>query len=128
MSDISAAWAQHVEAIESGYEFMLAYAAQGQIQDYPTGSGSQVRQSLEKMDSALEGLGNTAEQLAGEKNLGDYQAFLNAMNADAKKAQAGIQLVLAKSAISSQLIDNLNASVHLRTLLTDLFLIDEALK
>ena len=28
----------------------------------------------------------------------------------------------------SQLVDNLNASIHLRALLTDLFLIDEALK
>ena len=53
---------------------------------------------------------------------------LDAMNVDAKKAQAGINLVLGKSAISSQLIDNLNASIHLRALLTDLFLIDEALK
>ena len=30
--------------------------------------------------------------------------------------------------ISSQLVDNLNASIHLRTLLTDIFLIDETLK
>ena len=57
-----------------------------------------------------------------------YRDFLDEMNADAKRAQAGINLVLGKPAISSQLIDNLNASIHLRTLLTDLFLIDEALK
>jgi hypothetical protein len=36
--------------------------------------------------------------------------------------------VLAQPTISSQLVDNLNASIHLRALLTDLFLIDEALK
>jgi hypothetical protein len=36
--------------------------------------------------------------------------------------------VLAQPAIGSQLIDNLNASIHVRALLTDLFLIDEALK
>jgi hypothetical protein len=34
-------------------------------------------------------------------------------------------LVLAQPAISSQLIDNLNASIHLRALLTDLFLVSE---
>ncbi len=39
-----------------------------------------------------------------------------------------VELVLAQPAISSQLIDNLNASIHLRALLTDLFLIDEILK
>jgi hypothetical protein len=37
-------------------------------------------------------------------------------------------LVLSQATISSQLIDNLNASIHLRALLTDLFLIDEILK
>ena len=41
---------------------------------------------------------------------------------------AAIRLVLAQSSIGSQLIDNLNASIHLRALLTDLFLLDEALK
>ena len=42
--------------------------------------------------------------------------------------RAAIQLVLAQPSISSQLVDNLNASIHLRALLTDLFLIDEVLK
>ena len=37
-------------------------------------------------------------------------------------------LVLARADISSQLIDNLNASIHLRALLTDLFVVDEVLK
>ena len=127
MSDVSSDWAQHIEAIESGYEFMLAYAAQGLERD-PAGGGSQVRQYLENMNTALEGLGESAEHMAKESGLTDYQAFLETMRVDAKKAQAGIRLVLARSAISSQLIDNLNASIHLRTLLTDLFLIDEALK
>jgi len=35
---------------------------------------------------------------------------------------------LAQQALSSQLIDNLNASIHIRALLTDIFLIDETLK
>ena len=43
-------------------------------------------------------------------------------------ALAAIRLVLAKADISSQLVDNLNASIHLRALLTDLFVVDEALK
>jgi hypothetical protein len=47
---------------------------------------------------------------------------------DARVSLVTIQLVLAQPTISSQLIDNLNASIHLRALLTDLFLIDEILK
>jgi hypothetical protein len=39
-----------------------------------------------------------------------------------------MELVLAQPSISSQLIDNLNASIHLRALLTDLFLLDEIAK
>ena len=41
---------------------------------------------------------------------------------------AALQLVMAQPSISSQTIDNLNASIHVRALLTDLFLIDEILK
>ena len=50
------------------------------------------------------------------------------LNRDAGDARAAIGLVLAQPSISSQLIDNLNASIHLRALLTDLFLIDEIVR
>jgi hypothetical protein len=55
-------------------------------------------------------------------------AFFAAVDADARIALAALKLVLAKADIGSQLIDNLNASIHLRALLTDLFVVDEALK
>jgi len=45
---------------------------------------------------------------------------------DAKKAYAAIDLVLTQKNISSEIVDNLNASIHLRALLTDLFLLSEA--
>ena len=47
---------------------------------------------------------------------------------DAADSLAAIELVLAQPSISSQLIDNLNASIHLRALLTDLFLLTEIVK
>ncbi len=126
MADVFSKWAQHIEAIESGYELMLAYAAQGiEGDDAPD---SQIRHALKEMNNALDNLGKSAVRIAEERELVDYRNFLDAMNADAKRAQAGIKLVLGKPTISSQLIDNLNASIHLRALLTDLFLIDEALK
>ena len=43
-------------------------------------------------------------------------------------SKAGERLGLSQPAISSQMVDNLNASIHLRALLTDLFLIDEIFK
>jgi hypothetical protein len=126
MADVFSEWAQYIEAIESGYELMLAYAAQGIEGD--NAADSQIRHALKEMQDALDNLGESAARIARERGLVDYRDFLDAMNTDAQKAQAGINLVLGKSAISSQLIDNLNASIHLRALLTDLFLIDEALK
>ena len=38
-----------------------------------------------------------------------------------------LQVVKAQDFQTSQLVDNLNVSVHVRALLTDLFLLDEAL-
>jgi len=43
-------------------------------------------------------------------------------------AQAAVRLVLAQPSITSPLVDNLNASIHVRAMLTDLFLVDEVLK
>lgn len=121
---------RRIEAIESGYEFLLAYAAQGRESDRGSPEGQNVRQFLQGMEQALEGLGSlcliVAEATAGE-SVQEYRDFLDALDADARKVRAIVHLVLSKSDISSQLIDNLNASVHVRALLTDLFVIDEAL-
>ena len=54
--------------------------------------------------------------------------FLEAVRQDCLVAQGAIGLVLDAPAIASLLVDNLNATIHLRALLTDLFLVDQALK
>jgi hypothetical protein len=120
-----------IEAVEAGYEFMLAYAAQGRESDKGAAAGRNVREFLERMAAALDGLGAVARARAGEidaRLAAVGEAFFGAVDADARVALAALRLVLAKSDISSQLIDNLNASIHLRALLTDLFVLDEALK
>ena len=118
-------------AIEEAYEFMLAYAAQGLPTEQGSVSGSQIREFLRKADTALTGLGEFLDGFVQQRNLqplAPYQAFIGVIDRDARDAQAAIQLVLAQSSIGSQMIDNLNASIHLRALLTDLFLIDEILR
>jgi hypothetical protein len=57
-----------------------------------------------------------------------YEAFFALLVRDANDAMAAVELVLAQPAISSQLIDNLNASIHVRALLTDMFLVEEILE
>ena len=125
MSDTSRKqFRERIDAIESSYEFMLAYAAQGlEREDGP--AGSQIREYLLSMATALNGL---AECCGAVGRSDGIAGFLGVLEADASKAGAAVSLVLAQPSISSQLVDNLNASIHLRALLTDLFLIDEALK
>ena len=117
--------------IEECYEFMLAYAAQGLRTEPGGGSGSQLRTLLNHADEALDGLGRVFTEIVRADNLqpaDKYHAFIDTLNRDAVDARAAIGLVLAQPSISSQLIDNLNASIHLRALLTDLFLIDEIVR
>ena len=118
-------------AIEECYEFMLAYAAQGLAGDGGEGRGGQIRDFLERAVGALSGLAGAYTSAVQAQELGPaepYAAFLAVLDRDARDSLAAIELVLAQPAISSQLIDNLNASIHLRALLTDLFLMDEILK
>jgi hypothetical protein len=115
-------------AIEECYEFLLAYAAQGLTSDAGTNTGSQVREFLRNAAKALNGLADAyAAELAPESP-GVEKPFLAVLDRDARDAIAAVELVLAQPAISSQLVDNLNANIHLRAMLTDLFLIDEILK
>ena len=119
------------EKIEECYEFMLAYAAQGLRSEPGSGGGSQIRTLLTQCDEALDGLGDVFTQIARREQLRPaekYDAFIAMLNRDAADARAAVGLVLAQPSISSQLIDNLNASIHLRALLTDLFLIDEIVR
>jgi len=116
--------------IEEAYEFMLAYAGQGLSSDAGSSKGAQVREFLGKAEAALSGLSTFIASFpdAGDESVGPVAAFLKVVDQDARAARAAIALVLAQPAISSQVIDNLNASIHLRALLTDLFLVDEVLK
>ena len=120
-----------IDTIEEAYEFFLAYASQGLPSDTGSDTGRQARQHLQRCDTALSGLAGVFTRYVEQEKLlptAPYDAFIDVIERDARDAQAAIQLVLAQPSISSQIVDNLNASIHLRALLTDLFLIDEVLK
>jgi hypothetical protein len=104
-----------IDVFESGYEFLLAYAAQGRDSD--DGPGSEVRTMLTDMSDAASEIVHLLEQ--------NESAYGWVVADDARKARAGIALVLAQEEISSELVDNLNVSIHLRALLTDFFLVSE---
>jgi len=123
--------AQRAEAIEGGYELMLAYAAQGLATDQGAANSGQLRDHLKRFEAALTGLAGFYREAAGALGVGPADAldgFLEAVTRDAAATQAALRLVLGQPGISSQMIDNLNASIHVRALLTDVFVVDEILK
>jgi hypothetical protein len=121
---------ERCNAIEECYEFMLAFAAQGLPSDQGSGSGSQLREFLGRAVKALSGIAETYAAAIKQEGqpIEPYRAFLAVLDRDASDSIAAIEMVRAQPALSSQVIDNLNASIHLRALLTDLFLIDETFK
>jgi hypothetical protein len=127
-SQVRADLKARTDTIEDAYEFFLAYASQGLPTDANT--SHPIRDHLRKFDQALTDIGDffldCAKRL-GATDLTAYRKFVDVIERDARDAQAAIQLVLAQAAVGSQTIDNLNASIHVRALLTDLFLIEEIL-
>jgi hypothetical protein len=123
---------RRADAIEGGYEMMLAYAAQGLASDHGAANSAQIRDYLQRFDTALTGLSGAYRDAAAALGIGPQDALeglLASLDADAKFTQSALRLVLAlPGGISSQMIDNLNASIHVRALLTDVFVIDELLR
>jgi len=117
----------HIDVIEESYEFFLAYAAQGVSGS--SGISGELSDYLRRTHETLGALEGGLGDLTGVPDPdGAFGAMGEVMQRDARDTRAAVGLTMAQSAISSQLIDNLNASIHFRALLTDLFLIDEALK
>ena len=106
---------QHIETIEAGYEFLLAYAAQGRIDEDRTHPGPYASDTLKAMQAALDGI-----KSALDPNADPFHAVLHT---DIDKAQSLIGFVLKTPPLSSEAVDNLNVSIHLRTVLTDIFVL-----
>lgn len=122
---------EHCDTIEECYEFMLAYAAQGRPSDQGSKPGAQIREFLERAATAIAAVAEGCSKIAKDERLEPaekYHAFFAVLDRDAPNSLAAIDLVLAQPTISSQLVDNLNASIHLRALLTDLFLVSDIFK
>ena len=112
---------ESIETIEAGYEFLLAYAAQGRpASDETDGPGPHARPTIQKMVDAMALI------------IGNFSAskdsFEKLLAADCSKASTALIFLLNQEKIGSEVVDNLNASIHLRAVLTDLFLYSEALR
>ena len=122
---------RRADAIEGGYEMMLAYAAQGLATDQGAANSGQLRDHLKRFEAALTGLAQSYRDCAAALGVGPADAldgFLTTLERDAATTQAALRLVLGQPGISSQMIDNINASIHVRALLTDVFVVDEIIR
>lgn len=117
--------AQRIDVIERGYEYLLAYAAQGRQDD----AGTELRDTLARMHQAMTDMqGSLRAVFADLPEPSGAMHFTDAVERDVEIARGALGVVLSRQQIGSLLIDNFNASVHMRALLTDLFLIEQALK
>lgn len=121
---------RHIDAIEEAYEYFLAYAAQGLSGDGAGPEGSQIRAFLEGAAEAAGDVGPAVRDVVRDEGLEPEEAWtdvVQVLERDARASLAALRLVASRPAVSSQIIDNLNANIHLRALLTDLFLVDDLL-
>ncbi len=109
-----------IETVESGYEFLLAFAAQGRPAQKESGPGPHARPTIEGMAVAMK---NIASALSGSSD--DFEKLIAN---DCRNAGAALGFILGQDKVGSEMVDNLNASIHLRAVLTDLFLYSEVLK
>ena len=116
-----------IDTIEEAFEYMLAYAAQGrEREDESEGEG--IRTFMGRAAEALVGLHQVAFDRAQSVSSPElFTDFLEILKTDAAKAHTLLTFALAQPSMGSELVDNLNATNHIRTLLTDIFLLDSAL-
>ncbi len=119
------------DTLEECYEYMLSFAARGLSAEPGSQRDGEVRGYLSRAVDALRSLGPACADLITEAGLqpaATYKAFFDVLMDDANRAATAIDIVLVQAIMTPQLLDNLNACMHLRALLTDLFLVTEILK
>ena len=113
------------DTIEEAYEFMLAYAAQGRRSEAADGAGpSQIRRYLQRFHEAAEDLLGEIDALPDD---GGGIAFRERWSSDIRSVQAVIELLLSRSSITSEMVDNSNGLIVIRSFLTDMFFADQVM-
>lgn len=109
---------RRIEEIEEAYEFMLAYAAQGRAEE--GADGTQIRNFLTRFGKAVDAIPDMLETTAAE------EGFLARFREDSKTMASVIEIMLARGNISSEVVDNANGLIAVRSYLTSLFFLDKA--
>jgi hypothetical protein len=113
--------AERCDAIEECYEYMLAFAGQGLPGEADGAVIALWAAPLRRARRLSKLAGREARRARPERCRLSWDCWRGCAG-----SLAAIEIVLAQSLISSQLIDNLG--IHLCAMLTDLFLIDEIIR
>ena len=114
----------HIEAVEEAYEFMLAYAAQGRADEGAGADGAHIRMFLAQFDTAVTAIAREVDSLPGAQ--GEAAAFLGAFKADSRTMTSVLKTMLARDRITSEVVDNANGLICVRSYLTSIFFLDKA--
>lgn len=114
-----------IERIEEAYEFMLAYAAQGRSDEGGGPDGAHIRTFLNQFDDAATAVEGELDTVPGAEN--EASAFLAALKADSAVVTSVLRTMLARDRITSEVVDNANGLISVRSYLTGLFFLDKSL-
>ena len=114
-----------IEAVEEAYEFMLAYAAQGRSDEGAGPDGAQIREFLRQFDKAVSTITGMIDSLPGVA--GDAAGFAESLKKDSEIMSSVLKIMLASDNVSSEMVDNANGLISVRSYLTSLFFLDKAI-
>ena len=115
---------KNIELVEEAYEFMLAYAAQGRADEGAGPDGAHIRTFLTQFSTATDNIINELDELTASHET--TETFIKALKTDADTVKSVMAIMLQKDNVSSEMIDNANGLITVRSYLTALFFIDKA--
>ena len=115
---------KNIELVEEAYEFMLAYAAQGRADEGAGPDGAHIRTFLTQFSKATDNIINELDNLSEPG--GTMETFIKTAKTDADTVKSVLAIMLQKENVSSEMVDNANGLIIVRSYLTALFFIDKA--
>ncbi|MGI9425609.1 MAG: hypothetical protein ACR2PA_20640 [Hyphomicrobiaceae bacterium] len=116
----------NIEIVEEAYEYMLAYAAQGRTDEGAGPDGAHIRSFVARFADAAEAM---APDIAGrmDAEIIDCSALQGSFQRDSDIVVVLLRLLLSRDNMTSEMIDNTNGMIVMRSYLTTLFYIDKVL-
>ena len=114
---------KQIEAIEEAYEYMLAYAAQGRAEEGAGPDGAHIRIFLAQFEAAAIAIAAELDDaLDGDETAG----FRGALARDSETVLSALRIMQLRDNIPSEVVDNANGLIAIRSYLTSLFFLDKA--